>query len=94
MRLGRFNKAAADRRRVVVEYEDWLNLDETILAANVTAPVDEDALYVDGFVVSTNKKQVIFYVSGGTPLVLYDVTIEVLTSKDQTKSDWITFAVI
>jgi hypothetical protein len=94
MRIGKFRKAPADRKRIVVDYADWLNENENLTAVAATGNVAPDDFYVDGYVVDTGLKSVIFYVSGGLAGLEYDVTIEVTTSLQQTKQDWITFVVV
>lgn len=86
-RIGKFSKEAADRKRYVVDYADWLNEEEMILAVQVSGSIEFDAFYVDGFVVSEDGKEVIFYASGGVPLNAYTLTVTVTTSMDQIKED-------
>lgn len=93
MRIGKFRKAPADRKRYVVNYLDWLNETENLLSVTMQGNVPEDAFYVDGYVINNNK-EVIFYVSGGLSGVSYEVSIKVTTSMQQTKEDTITFAVL
>ena len=93
MRAGKFRKSDADRKRYVVDYTDWLNVGETITSVDATGSVPVDAFYVDGYVVDTGAKAVVFYVSGGIPGSSYDVRIVVTTSLQQIKEDFITFVV-
>jgi hypothetical protein len=93
MRIGNFRKAPADRKRYVVDYTDWLNDDETLTSVMATGNVVEDDFYVDGFVVDTGEKEIIFYVSGGIDGSEYAVVITVETSLQQTKQDYVTFKV-
>ncbi len=92
-RIGKFRKAAADRKRYVVDYEDWMNEGEIIYIVAASGDVPEDNFYVDGYVVDTGGKQVVFYVSGGAAGSTYDVTITIETSLQQTKEDFVTFVV-
>lgn len=93
MRIGKFRKAPADRKRYVVDYKDWLNDNEEISDGVVAGSVPEDGFYVDGFLVDNSNREVIFYVSGGLSGVEYTVTITVDTTLQQTKEDWVTFVV-
>lgn len=106
MRIGKYKKAAADRKRLVIDYADWLDLDEKVTSVTmdaflssdncgrVEAPIPpEDTFYVDGYVVSATGKEVVFFVSGGLHDTAYDVMVTVRTSKQQTKKDWVTFVV-
>jgi hypothetical protein len=93
MRLGKFRKAPADRKRYVVDYTDWLNDNETITDVAASGNVEEDEFYVDGYVVDPNGREVVFFVSGGKCGGEYDVTITVDTTLTQTKEDYVTFVV-
>ncbi len=93
MRVGKFRKAPADRKRYVVDYADWLNDNELVETVAATGNVEDDAFYVDGYVVDPNGKEVIFFVSGGVTGAQYDVTINVTTSLQQIKEDFVTFVV-
>jgi hypothetical protein len=92
-RLGRFAKDAQDRKRYVVDYNDWLDLEELITLVTVTGDNPVDGFFVDGYVVDPGGKQIIYYVSGGDPDTDYDATITVTTDMGQVKEDWITHAV-
>lgn len=94
MRAGRFRKDAADRKRYVVNYEDWLNDNEDVSEVTCTGNVPADNFYVDGFLVDEGGKEVIFYVSGGVAGSSYDVTITVDTTLQQVKEDYVTFVVV
>jgi hypothetical protein len=92
-RVGKFRKDAADRKRYVVDYVDWLDSAEEITAVTVTGDVPADAFYADGYVISDDKKEIIFFVSGGVAGSSYDVTFTITTSLSQIKEDWVTFVV-
>lgn len=93
MKIGKFRKLSADRKRYVVEYRDWMNEGETIEFVSVTGSVEEDDFYVDGYTISEDSKEVIFFVSGGVPKTEYDVSVEIQTSFNQIKVDTVTFVV-
>lgn len=93
MRLNKFRKDPADRKRYVVDYEDWMNEDEVLTNAAVSGSVPEDNFYVDASTVDPSGKQIIFYVSGGVSGSSYDVDFVVNTSLTQTKKDYVTFVV-
>lgn len=93
MRVGKFRKAPADRKRYVVNYADWLNEGELITAILMTGSVPGDSFYVDGYLIDTGAKQIIFYVSGGIAGTEYNVTSTVTTSLQQIKEDYVTFVV-
>jgi len=93
MRIGKFRKASADRKRYVVDYEDWLNEGETIISVQALGNVPADNFYVDGYVVDAGGLQVVFFVSGGVDAHSYDVTVTIVTSLQQVKEDFVTFVV-
>lgn len=93
MRIGKFRKAPADRKRYIVDYTDWLNEGETITLVTATGNVAGDNFYVDGYIVNAGGKEVTFYVSGGVSEKSYDVTIKITTSLQQIKEDFVTFVV-
>lgn len=93
MRIGKFRKSPGDRKRYEVNYEDWLNEGEIITDVTMQGNVPADGFYVDGYVVDTDGKEVIFYVSGGASGFEYTVRVTVETSMQQIKEDTITFMV-
>lgn len=93
MRLQKFRKGPADRKRYVIDYADWLNEDEEVTLIEMWGNVPDDNFYVDGYVVDSGGKQVIFYVSGGLTDVSYNVFSKITTSLQQVKEDYVTFVV-
>lgn len=93
MRIAKFRKTPGDRKRYEVNYEDWLNEDETVVAVTIEGNNVEDDFYVDAYVLHTDGKEVIFYVSGGIPGNTYVVTIIASTSLTQVKEDTVEFYV-
>lgn len=93
MRLNKFRKVPADRKRYVVDYADWLNANENVNSVTFEGNVPADDFYVDAYTVDSGGKQVIFYVSGGVSGSTYNVTVTATTSLAQEKQDYITFVV-
>ena len=93
MRLNKFRKVPADRKRYVVDYADWLNESEKVTSVVITGSVPADDFYVDAYTVDTGGLQVIFYVSGGVSGFSYDVTVTATTSLAQEKQDYVTIVV-
>lgn len=93
MRVGKFRKVPADRKRYVVNYADWLNEGELITHVDMSGSVPLDNFYVDGYLIDAGAKQIIFYVSGGIAGTEYNVTTTVTTSLQQIKEDYVTFVV-
>jgi len=92
-RIGRFQKDAQDRKRYVVDYEDWLDSSEAITAVTVTGDVSADGFLIDGFIAAEGGKQVIYFASGGVAGEEYNATITITTNMSQIKEDWITHVV-
>lgn len=93
MRIGKFRKAAADRKRYEINYEDWLNDAEIITGITMLGADLDDGFVVDGYGVEEGGKSVVFYVSGGVEDKSYIVYATIETSLDQIKEDWVTFVV-
>lgn len=94
MKLAKFRKSPGDRKRYEVNYEDWLNESELLTSVTMEGNVEDDAFYVEAFTLTTDKKEVVFYISGGVTGSTYEVGITVATSLSQIKEDTITFVVV
>lgn len=94
MILAKFRKLPADTKRLVLDYNNWLDFDETLTDVTMTGNVPDDNFYVDGYVIDNTKKLVIFYLSGGASRHDYLVTATVETSKQQIKNDTIQMTVM
>lgn len=94
MKLAKFRKSPGDRKRYEVNYEDWLNSDELLTSVTMQGNVETDNFYVEAFTLTSDKKEVIFYVSGGIAGSTYDVGVTISTSLSQIKEDTITFVVV
>lgn len=94
MRLAKFQKSPGDRKRYTIDYSEWLDEGETLTGLTTANPGSLDGVYVDGALISEEgNNTVIMYVSGGLPGHSYDVGIEVTTSGNQIREDYITFVV-
>jgi hypothetical protein len=91
--IAKFMLGAEDRKRYVVDYNDWLDEAELLNYVFMSGDVPADDFYVDGFVRSDDDKEIIFYVSGGVVGKSYNVKLNVGTTLSQTKVDYITFVV-
>ena len=94
MRIGKFKKGPADRKRYVADYTDWLDGAELLTSVTSEGNVPVDAFFIDGFVVNTGGKEIIFYASGGVSGTSYTVSLTVNTSMGQIKQDTVTIEVI
>lgn len=93
MRLGKYAKLPVERKRYTVDYNEWLDEGETILAVVPYVEGVADDFYVDGIVVGTSGRDIVFFVSGGYEGKSYNLVIEITTSGEQIKSDHIIFVV-
>lgn len=92
MKLGRFTKQPAERKRYSIDYSDWLDTGETISTATF-AVAPTGALEVDAYTIGSPATSVVFFVNGGTSGVTYKVTVTITTSGGQIKEDEILFSV-
>jgi hypothetical protein len=92
MKLGRFTKTPAERKRYAIDYSQWLDSGETVVS-KVFAVSPTGALQVDASSISSDGKTVVFFVYGGNSGVTYTVDIKTTTSVGQTKEDVVYFAV-
>jgi len=92
MKLGKFTKTSAERKRYAVDYSQWLEAGETI-TSKVFAVAPAGALQVDASAISTDGKSIVLFVYGGNSGVNYTVDVKATTSLGQTKEDVILFSV-
>lgn len=94
MKLARFVKQPADRKRYAVDYSDWLDTGETVTAvAFGVSPSATGGLAVDASSIASTGKSVVFFASAGVSGTTYTVTITITTSGGQIKEDEILFSV-
>jgi hypothetical protein len=94
MKLGRFTKQPAERKRYSIDYTDWLDTGETITLASFTVtPASAGALVIDAFSIPAAAKSVVFFANFGVSGTTYTVTVTITTSGGQIKEDEILFAV-
>ena len=87
-KLGKFAKDAQDTKRYIVDYRDWLDIDEQITTVTVVAEVNLDGFIVESSSVeATEARTIIYYVSGGIESRSYNVTVTVATNLSQIKED-------
>ena len=91
MRLGKFRKTPAERKRYTVDYTDWLDTSETVTAVNYT--ITPSGMVVDAQAILTGNKKISFYVSGGNNEETYNIDVKATTSSGQIKEDVVSFFV-
>jgi len=92
--IGKFRKAAADRKRYTVDYSNWMAADENVATVIMWASSNPDGFTVDGYLVGTDLKTANFFVSGGVTDGEYSATITISTDKGQIKQDNIDYIVV
>lgn len=92
--VGVFRQGPNDRKRYVVQYDNWLDLNETLTNVVMASDGEADLFLVDGYVISSDAKDVVFFASGGVLNKTYTVTVTVTTSELQVKQDTITIKVM
>ena len=94
MKLARFTKAPAERKRYAIDYSDWLDTDETIsLVSFVPSPIAAGGLEVDAYTISTPATSVVFFANYGIDGTTYTLNVTITTSGGQIKEDQILFSV-
>lgn len=90
-----FIKAAAERRRLYLDYSCWLEDTETLADLQVSmSPLTEDApLIVNTAYTDVGHKKLTMFVSGGRPGTMYQTAIQVRTNQGQVKQDVLGFKV-
>jgi hypothetical protein len=96
MRLGKFKQAPLETRRYFVDYSEWLDTGEILIAPLVVNVVETTTppLVISSEVISSDNLGVVFYVSGGLDGEQYQVDVIVTTSLGQVKEDNFTYNII
>jgi len=82
MALQKYTKASTDRKRYQINYDDWLDTGEGLLAvvftveSNLAAPL----LVVDGVQILPDSRSVQYYVAGGVDGVTYRILADATTT--------------
>jgi len=94
MKLARFVKAQAERKRYSIDYSNWLDTDETIdSVVFAVSPTSVGGLEVDAYTISTPATSVVFFANAGIDGITYTVDVTITTSGGQIKEDQILFSV-
>jgi hypothetical protein len=93
MKVGKFTKTPAERKRYTLDYSNWLDTGETVTgSAFAITPTTASPFFIDGQGI-VGGTQLLFYVNGGLDQSDYLVTVSITTSGGQTKQDTLTFNV-
>jgi hypothetical protein len=94
MNLGKYFKAPDERKRYSIDYTDWLDTGESLLAVTFEViPIDADPVAIDGIAIETGAKGVVFYASGGISGTSYKAIATMTTSGGQVKEDTVQYTV-
>lgn len=94
MKLARFTKASAERKRYTIDYADWLDTGETISSADFTVtPATDNALRVDAYSIASPATSVVYFVNYGLDGTTYTVEVTITTSGGQIKEDQVLYSV-
>lgn len=85
MLLGKFIQRVNARRRVVIDYSDWLAKGEQV--TGVVCTVDQGAATVDTITLAPDRKSVSFFVANGTLGDLFNIIIEANTNYTSRRYD-------
>jgi hypothetical protein len=93
MKVGKFVKTPAERKRYALDYSNWLDTGETVNGSSFAiSPTTGTPLYIDGQAI-VGGTQLSFYVNGGLDQNDYLVTVTITTTGGQTKQDTLTINV-
>lgn len=85
MLLGKIIQRVNARRRVVIEYDDWLQQGEQV--TGVVCTVDQGQATVDTITLAPDRKSVSFFVVNGTLGDLFNVIVEANTNYTSRRYD-------
>lgn len=89
--LGTRIQVVGDRRKIPIDYGDWLTTGEIL--TGVVCTVDQGSATVDTIVIDPDAKGASFYINDGTLGDLFNVIIEVNTNYTQRRYDTMAFQV-
>ena len=92
MKLAKYQKTPAERKRYTLDYTDWLDTGETVSAV-VFAVDPTGVLFIDSYSIVGSGRQVVFYANAGATGVSYTADVRITTSTGQIKEDQIVFVV-
>lgn len=92
--VGKYVNAPDERKRYTIDYNEWLDVGETIVSITFeVTPVSTTPFIIDGVAINTGARGASFYGSGGQDGETYAAVATVVTSGGQTKNDRVNFSV-
>lgn len=94
-RLAKYQKDPDERKRYLVDYDQWLDTGESIQSTDFSVVTNTVAspLVVDGVQIGPDNRSVQYYVSAGLNGTDYEIRATIITDIGQTKEDVILFQV-
>lgn len=95
MILGRYRQQSYDRRRRVIDFEQFLIEGETIVGpvTVIVTPETDPPFVVDGVTLDTEAQKLVYYAGGGVDGETYKAEFRTTTSLAQRREDEIEFEV-
>lgn len=100
MKLAKFLKSPAERKRYSIDYSEWLDTGElvqsivfTVAATSGTPPTPALPLVIDAYTISSPATSIVFFANYGDEGVTYTVDVVMTTSGGQVKEDQILFVI-
>jgi hypothetical protein len=94
MPLKKLIKSPIERKRYTVDYDEWLDVGETLATTTFTvSPSSADILQIDAYAIATDGRSVAIFISHGDSAVTYTVDVKATTNTGQVKEDTIIVAV-
>jgi len=90
MRLGTFTKTSVDNLRFEVDYSEWLEAPEVLLAFELGSD-PADLMISSASILNTTS--LVFFVGGGVDGEVYNMLVTISTSGGQVRRDYIVFTV-
>lgn len=92
--LKKFSQHPDERKRYTLDFDEWLDTDETLSEVTYgVTPVSDTPFVVDGEDIAADGRSASFFLSGGHADETYDVLVTATTSAGQVKVLCILFAV-
>lgn len=95
MKLAKFVKSPAERKRYQIDYSEWLDTAETVqsIVFTVSPSTGTLPLVVDAYTIGSPATSVVFFANYGDDGIGYTVDVVMTTSGGQIKEDQILFSV-
>jgi NADH/NAD ratio-sensing transcriptional regulator Rex len=95
MKLAKFTKSPAERKRYQIDYSEWLDTGELVQSVvfTVSPSTGTTPLEIDAFLIGTPATDVEFFANLGDDGIGYTVNVVMTTDGGQIKEDQVLFSV-